>query len=41
MFKEAVQIEQEFICQALPCSLLGMNVERMSQYIEYVDMIDY
>ena len=36
MFEEAVQIEQEFICQALPCSLLGMNVERMSQYIEYV-----
>jgi len=36
MFREAVQIEQEFICEALPCSLLGMNVERMSQYIEFV-----
>ena len=36
MFKEAVDIEKEFICEALPCSLLGMNKEMMSQYIEYV-----
>jgi len=32
----AVQIEKSFICDALPCSLLGMNQELMSQYIEYV-----
>lgn len=30
---EAVQIEQEFVCQALPVSLIGMNSELMSQYI--------
>ena len=36
MFKEAVLIEQEFICEALPCSLLGMNKNLMSQYIEFV-----
>ena len=36
MFLEAVAIEIEFICEALPCSLLGMNKDLMSQYIEYV-----
>jgi ribonucleotide reductase beta subunit family protein with ferritin-like domain len=36
MFKEAVLIEKEFICESLPCSLLGMNSESMSQYIEFV-----
>nr|QFG74751.1 MAG: ribonucleotide reductase, small chain [Megaviridae environmental sample] len=36
MFKEAVDIEKEFICDALPCSLLGMNKDLMSQYIECV-----
>ena len=36
MFMEAVAIEIEFICKALPCSLLGMNKDLMSQYIEYV-----
>jgi ribonucleotide reductase beta subunit family protein with ferritin-like domain len=34
--KEAVQIEQEFICEALPCSLIGMNQKLMSQYIEFI-----
>ncbi len=33
---EAVQIEKEFICDALPCSLIGMNSKMMSQYIEFV-----
>jgi ribonucleoside-diphosphate reductase beta chain len=33
---EAVKIEQEFICNALPVSLIGMNNELMSQYIEFV-----
>ena len=36
MFKDAVLIEKEFICESLPCSLLGMNDKRMSEYIEYV-----
>jgi ribonucleotide reductase beta subunit family protein with ferritin-like domain len=34
--KEAVDIEKEFICESLPCRLLGMNQELMSQYIEFV-----
>jgi ribonucleoside-diphosphate reductase subunit M2 len=34
--KEAVEIEKEFITDALPCSLIGMNSEKMSEYIEYV-----
>ena len=34
--KEAVVIEKGFICDALPCALIGMNAEKMSQYIEYV-----
>ena len=36
LFKEAVKIEKEFICDALPCKLIGMNKELMSQYIEFV-----
>lgn len=36
IFKEAVDIEKEFITQSLPVSLIGMNCELMSQYIEYV-----
>lgn len=36
MFKEAVQIENKFICESLPCSLIGMNHTLMSQYIEFV-----
>ncbi len=36
LFKEAVAIEKEFICDALPCKLIGMNNELMSQYIEFV-----
>jgi ribonucleotide reductase beta subunit family protein with ferritin-like domain len=33
---EAVAIEKSFILEALPCSLIGMNSEKMSDYIEYV-----
>jgi ribonucleoside-diphosphate reductase beta chain len=36
IIKEAVTIEQEFICEALPCNLIGMNQKLMSQYIEFV-----
>jgi ribonucleoside-diphosphate reductase beta chain len=33
---DAVRIEKEFICEALPVSLIGMNSEAMSCYIEFV-----
>ena len=33
---DAVKIEQEFIIEALPCRLIGMNADLMSQYIEFV-----
>ncbi|KAL0639576.1 Ribonucleotide-diphosphate reductase (RNR), small subunit [Maublancomyces gigas] len=33
---EAVGIEQEFLTEALPCGLLGMNAKLMKQYIEFV-----
>ena len=33
---EAVGIEQEFLSDALPCALLGMNATLMCQYIEFV-----
>jgi ribonucleoside-diphosphate reductase subunit M2 len=33
---DAVKIEQEFICEALPCRLIGMNSQQMSKYIEFV-----
>jgi ribonucleoside-diphosphate reductase subunit M2 len=36
IIKEAVVIEKEFICEALPCKLIGMNSKLMSQYIEFV-----
>jgi ribonucleoside-diphosphate reductase subunit M2 len=34
--KNAVEIEKEFITEALPCKLIGMDSLKMSQYIEYV-----
>lgn len=36
IFREAVAIEKEFIQEALPCALIGMNAKQMGQYIEYV-----
>jgi ribonucleoside-diphosphate reductase beta chain len=36
IFREAVFIEQEFICDALPYNLKGMNKNLMCRYIEYV-----
>ena len=36
IIKEAVEIESEFICEALPCKLIGMNSEMMTQYIKFV-----
>jgi ribonucleotide reductase beta subunit family protein with ferritin-like domain len=35
IIKEAVAIEQEFVCSSLPVDLLGMNKTLMSTYIEY------
>jgi ribonucleotide reductase beta subunit family protein with ferritin-like domain len=36
LVKDAVEIEKEFILEALPCRLIGMNSELMGQYIEFV-----
>jgi ribonucleotide reductase beta subunit family protein with ferritin-like domain len=36
IIREAVEIEQEFISDALPCRLIGMNAKLMTQYIEFV-----
>lgn len=33
---EAVEYEKEFVTDALPVSLIGMNADMMSQYIEFV-----
>jgi len=35
IIKEAVEIENEFICEALPCRLIGMNSQLMTQYIQF------
>ena len=34
--REAVEVEKNFICDALTCELIGMNKRLMSQYIEFV-----
>lgn len=36
IIQEAVAIETEFICEALPCRLIGMNSVMMTQYIQFV-----
>ncbi|KAJ1967149.1 Ribonucleotide-diphosphate reductase (RNR), small subunit [Dimargaris xerosporica] len=36
IISEAVVIEQEFLTEALPVSLIGMNAALMKQYIEFV-----
>jgi len=36
IIKEAVEIETKFICEALPCRLIGMNSQLMIQYIQFV-----
>jgi ribonucleoside-diphosphate reductase subunit M2 len=35
IIKEAVEIEMDFICEALPCRLIGMNSQLMTQYIQF------
>jgi ribonucleotide reductase beta subunit family protein with ferritin-like domain len=36
IIKEAVVIETEFIVDAIPCKMIGMNSKLMTQYIEFV-----
>jgi len=36
IIKDAVEIENEFIVDSLPCNLLGMNSNLMTQYIKFV-----
>lgn len=36
IFREAVDVEKEFICESLPVSVIGMNAKEMSNYIMYV-----
>ena len=36
IIKDAVEIEKEFVTDALPVSLLGMNASQMQTYIEFV-----
>lgn len=37
---DAVEIEREFVCDALPCDVVGTNAILMSQYIDFVaDML--
>ena len=36
IFKEAVEIEKDFIINSLPCNMIGMNSELMKEYIEFV-----
>ena len=36
MISSAVEIEKEFVSDAIPVNLIGMNAELMCQYIEFV-----
>ena len=36
ILRDAVNIEIEFLTDALPCSLIGMNAQAMAQYIKFV-----
>jgi len=36
IIQEAVEIEKEFITEAIPCRMIGMNAKLMKQYIEFV-----
>ena len=36
IISEAVKIEKEFIIDSIPCNMIGMNSDLMSQYIEFV-----
>ena len=34
--REAVDIEIEFTCESIPCRLLGMNSDIMTEYVKYI-----
>jgi ribonucleoside-diphosphate reductase beta chain len=36
IIKDAVEIEKEFVTDALPVNLIGMNASQMCEYIEFV-----
>merc|ERR1712012_16517 len=36
IIRGAVETERHFICEALPCDLIGMNSDMMTRYIEFV-----
>ena len=36
IIREAVDIEIEFITEAIPCKMIGMNAKLMIQYIQFV-----
>jgi len=36
IFREAVEIEKEFITESIPCAMIGMNSNLMKEYIEFV-----
>lgn len=36
IFKEAVEIESEFIIESIPCRLIGMNSTHMIRYIKFI-----
>jgi ribonucleotide reductase beta subunit family protein with ferritin-like domain len=36
MFKEAVEIEMNFITESIPCAMIGMNSDLMKEYIKFV-----
>jgi ribonucleoside-diphosphate reductase beta chain len=36
MIRDAVEIEKEFIIESIPCSMIGMNKELMTDYIKYI-----
>jgi ribonucleoside-diphosphate reductase beta chain len=36
IFKEAVEIETEFITESIPCKMIGMNSSLMTRYIKFV-----
>lgn len=40
LFKDAIEHEIQFINEAIPCKMIGMNSDLMSQYIKYIgDML--
>ena len=36
IMRDAVNLEKDFICEAIPCDMIGMNKKLMAEYIEFV-----